>query len=146
MDALRFVVISSSNTDDSRHMVQLSEDSDLVQRAETRLVAFIVVYRSHQCGTANKVISPSHGSVSLLEQGIPGDAPNEIPVVEQKMRSDYARPEAYDGVSEQCRIDQNTHSLFGASKGVADVITQKYGRYVGMLILCLCGGLIDPNL
>jgi CDP-paratose 2-epimerase len=38
------------------------------------------------------------------------------------------------------RIDQSKHSLFGASKVAADVMTQEYGRYFGMRTHCLRGG------
>jgi CDP-paratose 2-epimerase len=69
-----------------------------------------------------------------------GDAPNEIPMVELESRYDYARPEDFRGVDESCRIDASLHSLFGASKVAADVMTQEYGRYFGMPTACLRGG------
>jgi CDP-paratose 2-epimerase len=69
-----------------------------------------------------------------------GDAPNEIPLVEKERRYDYARPEDYEGVSETCRIDRCLHSLFGASKVAADVVTQEYGRYFNMPTVCFRGG------
>ena len=69
-----------------------------------------------------------------------GDAPNEIPLVELDTRWDYARPEDYDGIDETCRIDQTTHSLFGASKTAADVVAQEYGRYFGMKVGVFRGG------
>jgi CDP-paratose 2-epimerase len=38
------------------------------------------------------------------------------------------------------------HSLFGASKLAADVLTQEYGRYFGLPTVCLRGGcLTGPN-
>jgi CDP-paratose 2-epimerase len=69
-----------------------------------------------------------------------GDAPNELPLVEQPTRWDYARSEDYQGITENCRIDQSKHSLFGASKLAADVMVQEYGRYFGMRSCCLRGG------
>lgn len=69
-----------------------------------------------------------------------GDAPNEIPLVELDYRYDYARKEDYQGISEACRVDQSLHSLFGASKVAADVITQEYGRYFNMPTVCFRGG------
>ncbi len=69
-----------------------------------------------------------------------GDAPNNIPLREEKLRYDYARPQDYQGVSETCQIDQCLHSLFGASKLAADVITQEYGRYFNMPTVCFRGG------
>jgi len=61
-----------------------------------------------------------------------GDAPNEIPLVELDTRYDYARPEDFHGVSEECRLDRSLHSLFGASKAAGDLVAQEYGRYYGM--------------
>jgi CDP-paratose 2-epimerase len=69
-----------------------------------------------------------------------GDAPNELPLKELETRWEYARPEDWNGISEQCRIDQTTHSLFGASKTAADVIAQEYGRYFDMKVGIFRGG------
>lgn len=69
-----------------------------------------------------------------------GDAPNELPLVELETRYDYARPEDYHGVNENCRIDQSLHSLFGASKAAADLVAQEYGRYFGMNVGIFRGG------
>lgn len=69
-----------------------------------------------------------------------GDAPNEVPLKELATRWEYARAEDWDGISESCRIDQTTHSLFGASKTAADVIAQEYGRYFGMKVGIFRGG------
>lgn len=75
-----------------------------------------------------------------------GDAPNELPLKELDRRWDYARPEDYQGVTEAMRIDQSKHSIFGASKVAADVVTQEYGRYFGMKTHCLRAGcLTGPN-
>lgn len=75
-----------------------------------------------------------------------GDAPNEMPLKETDTRFDYARESDYHGVSELCRIDRTTHSLFGASKTAADILTQEYGRYFGMPTVCFRGGcLTGPN-
>lgn len=69
-----------------------------------------------------------------------GDAPNEVPLVELEKRYDYARPEDYEGISEECRIDRCLHSLFGASKTAGDVVAQEYGRYFGMKVGIFRGG------
>ncbi|MBI3669979.1 MAG: NAD-dependent epimerase/dehydratase family protein [Acidobacteria bacterium] len=69
-----------------------------------------------------------------------GDAPNEKPLRETPTRYDYARPEDYDGIDENCRIDRTLHSLFGASKVAADVIAQEYGMYFGMKVGIFRGG------
>ena len=74
-----------------------------------------------------------------------GDAPNELPLVEQETRWEYARPEDFNGITESCRIDQSKHSLFGASKVAADVLVQEYGRYFGMKTLVLRGGCLTGS-
>jgi CDP-paratose 2-epimerase len=75
-----------------------------------------------------------------------GDAPNEIPLVELPTRWDYARPEDHGGVREDMRIDRCLHSLFGASKVAADIVTQEYGRYFGLKTGVFRGGcLTGPN-
>lgn len=75
-----------------------------------------------------------------------GDAPNELPMKELPSRWDYARSEDYEGVSEDMRIDRSKHSIFGASKAAADLMTQEYGRYFSMRTTALRGGcLTGPN-
>jgi CDP-paratose 2-epimerase len=69
-----------------------------------------------------------------------GDAPNELPIVELPTRWDYARIEDREGIDETCRIDQSLHSLFGASKAAADLMTQEYGRYFGLKTGVFRGG------
>jgi CDP-paratose 2-epimerase len=78
--------------------------------------------------------------VLLSTNKVYGDAPNELPLKELDDRWDYALPEHYDGVTEEMRIDQSKHSIFGASKVAADVMTQEYGRYFGLKTHCLRGG------
>ena len=69
-----------------------------------------------------------------------GDAPNEIPIKELDTRWEYARPEDFNGITENCRIDRTLHSLFGASKAAADLIAQEYGRYFKMNVGIFRGG------
>jgi len=69
-----------------------------------------------------------------------GDVPNELPLEELSTRWEYSRQEDFHGVSEQCRIDQCLHSLFGASKVAADVMAQEYGRYYGLKAGIFRGG------
>lgn len=75
-----------------------------------------------------------------------GDVPNELPMNELGTRWDYSAPEDYGGVREDMRIDRCLHSLFGASKVAADVMTQEYGKYFGMKTGTFRGGcLTGPN-
>lgn len=69
-----------------------------------------------------------------------GDAPNEVPLVELETRWEYADEKDWHGIDEQCRVDQTTHSLFGASKCSADIIAQEYGRYFGLNVGIFRGG------
>jgi CDP-paratose 2-epimerase len=89
---------------------------------------------------ATRRYRPEAGFAFLSTNKVYGDAPNELPLVELATRWEYARPEDFHGISEQCRIDQSKHSLFGASKVAADVLVQEYGRYFGMKTMCLRGG------
>ncbi|HEY3053116.1 MAG TPA: NAD-dependent epimerase/dehydratase family protein [Thermoanaerobaculia bacterium] len=83
---------------------------------------------------------PEAPFVFMSTNKVYGDAPNELPLVERATRYDYANPQNVNGIDEACRIDASTHSLFGASKLAADVMVQEYGRYFGMLTVCLRGG------
>lgn len=84
--------------------------------------------------------SPEAVFVFLSTNKVYGSAPNELPLVETKTRWEYARPEDYQGISEECRIDRTLHSLFGASKAAADLIAQEYGRYFKMNVGIFRGG------
>ncbi len=77
-----------------------------------------------------------------------GDTPNFLPLIEKETRweIDPAHPYAEQGIDEQMSIDQTMHSIFGASKLAADVITQEYGRYFGLKTgIFRCGCLTGPN-
>lgn len=69
-----------------------------------------------------------------------GDAPNEIPLKELPTRWDYADPGQTHGVDESCRLDFSTHSVFGAGKAAADLMTQEYARTFGMKTGVFRGG------
>ena len=69
-----------------------------------------------------------------------GDRPNLIRLTEKDTRWEYDDPQYRNGIPESLSIDQNMHSLFGASKLAADVMVQEYGRYFDMPTVCLRGG------
>ncbi|NGZ01525.1 MAG: NAD-dependent epimerase [Nitrospira sp. WS238] len=95
---------------------------------------------------ATRLHAPETTFVHMSTNKVYGDAPNELPLLEQAKRWDYASPDDFDGITEHMRIDQSKHSLFGASKVAADVMVQEYGRYFGMKTCCLRGGcLTGPN-
>ncbi len=89
---------------------------------------------------ATRQFCPEAVFIHMSTNKVYGDAPNELPLVELETRYEYARPEDYHGINEQCRIDQSLHSLFGASKAAADLMAQEYGRYYGMNVGIFRGG------
>lgn len=71
-----------------------------------------------------------------------GDTPNQLPLVEHPRRWELDPHHAYaqHGIDESMSIDHSKHSLFGASKVAADVLTQEYGRYFGLKTAVFRGG------
>ncbi|MBF0098921.1 MAG: NAD-dependent epimerase/dehydratase family protein [Magnetococcales bacterium] len=76
-----------------------------------------------------------------------GDQPNFLPLIELESRweLDPAHPYALRGVDESMSIDNCLHSLFGASKVAADVLTQEYGRYFGLKTAVFRGGCLTGS-
>ena len=67
--------------------------------------------------------------------------PNDLPLRELEERWEIDPAHEYaGGISENMRIDQTKHSLFGASKSAADILVQEYGRYFGMPTAAFRGG------
>ena len=89
---------------------------------------------------ATRQHAPNSVFIFMSTNKVYGDVPNELPLVEQATRYDYANPEDFNGIAETCRVDRCTHSLFGVSKLAADVLTQEYGRYFGMKTGVFRGG------
>jgi len=70
-----------------------------------------------------------------------GDLPNSLPLQEQETRYELAPDHKWHrGIDETMSIDQNLHSLFGASKVAADIMTQEYGRYFNLKTGTFRGG------
>jgi CDP-paratose 2-epimerase len=89
---------------------------------------------------ATRQFCPEAVFIHMSTNKVYGDAPNELDLIEQEKRYDYANPEDFNGITEACRIDRCLHSLFGASKTAADVVAQEYGRYFGMKVGVFRGG------
>ena len=89
---------------------------------------------------ATRLRSPDAVFVQMSTNKVYGDAPNELPLVELETRWDFADPAHRAGITESMRIDQSRHSVFGAGKVAADVITQEYGRTFGLRTHCLRAG------
>lgn len=70
-----------------------------------------------------------------------GDRPNYLPLVEMEKRYELSKEHKYHkGIDETMSIDDCLHSLFGASKIAADILTQEYGRYFGLKTATFRGG------
>lgn len=89
---------------------------------------------------ATRRFVPASVFVLMSTNKVYGDRPNAIAMRELATRLEYADTTYTDGIDETRSIDQSMHSLFGASKVAADVLTQEYGRYFGMRTCCLRGG------
>jgi CDP-paratose 2-epimerase len=89
---------------------------------------------------ATRRYCPEAVFVLMSTNKVYGDAPNELLLKELATRWDYARPEDYEGINEECRIDRSLHSLFGASKLAADILAQEYGLYFGLKVGIFRGG------
>lgn len=75
-----------------------------------------------------------------------GDAPNRLPLVEKATRWEVEESHPYHlGIKEDMSVDQNMHSLFGASKLAADILVQEYGRYFGLRTVCFRGGVLSGS-
>jgi len=84
--------------------------------------------------------APDAVFITVSTNKVYGDNPNKVPLVELETRWDYADPAMAEGIDETMPIDGCLHSLFGASKVAADVLTQEYGRYFGMRTGAFRGG------
>lgn len=72
-----------------------------------------------------------------------GDLPNTLPLIEVETRWQVDPQHPYhNGIPEEMSVDQNMHSLFGASKLAADVLVQEYGRYFGLKTVAFRGGVL----
>jgi CDP-paratose 2-epimerase len=89
---------------------------------------------------ANRLHTLESPFVYMSTNKVYGDAPNEIKLKELDRRWEYDDPAYVNGISEDCRIDQCKHSLFGASKAAADLMAQEYGRYFNMPVASFRGG------
>lgn len=91
---------------------------------------------------ATRAHCPSAVFIFTSTNKVYGDLPNHLPLVELETRweVDKSHPYYAHGIDESMSIDQSKHSIFGASKVAADVMTQEYGRYFGMNTVAFRGG------
>ena len=83
---------------------------------------------------------PESVFVFMSTNKVYGDGPNRIKLKELETRWDYDDDQYANGIPETFSIDHCLHSLFGASKVAADVITQEYGKYFGLKTGVFRGG------
>ncbi len=93
---------------------------------------------------ATRNFAPRGVFVHMSTNKVYGDAPNEVPLVELATRWEYQHEDS-DGIDETCRIDQSTHSLFGASKLAADILAQEYSHTYGLKTGVFRGGCITGS-
>ncbi len=91
---------------------------------------------------ATRQICPDATFVFTSTNKVYGDTPNFLPLVEEETRWELSTEHSFarHGIDETMTIDDSKHSLFGASKVAADVLTQEYGRYFGMKTGIFRGG------
>ncbi|MDA7543163.1 NAD-dependent epimerase/dehydratase family protein [Acidimicrobiia bacterium] len=129
-------------------------------RNKIKLIIHTAAQPSHDWAASNPRLDfnvNAYGTLNLLENTrnyskdavfiftstnkVYGDNPNKIKYKELKNRytpldtSDYIK-----GFDESFPIDNTLHSLFGASKLSADILTQEYGKYFGMKTVAFRGG------
>ncbi|MEM7629122.1 MAG: NAD-dependent epimerase/dehydratase family protein [Planctomycetota bacterium] len=83
---------------------------------------------------------PESPFVHVSTNKVYGDGPNGLDLVEGALRYDFSDERYAEGIGEDFPIDQNLHSLFGASKASGDLIAQEYGRYFSMPVGVFRGG------
>ena len=94
-----------------------------------------------------RLYSPKASFIFLSTNKVYGDVPNSLPFVRFGDRLDLpVGHELYNGVNESMRISPALHSVFGASKVAADVMTQEYGRYFGLNTVAFRGGCLTGPL
>jgi CDP-paratose 2-epimerase len=91
--------------------------------------------------------SPDATFILISTNKVYGDLPNDLPLEELETRLELPIGHRYfEGIDTSMSLDRSTHSLFGASKAAADLLTQEYGRYFGMPTVALrCGCITGPS-
>ena len=88
-----------------------------------------------------KKYCPKAKFIYLSTNKVYGDNPNKINFIENKYRYDVKKNSTYyNGINEAFNIDNNIHSLFGASKLSADIYVQEYCKNFNLNTVCFRGG------
>tara|TARA_B100000902_G_scaffold59643_1_gene66747 strand:- start:28785 stop:29837 length:1053 start_codon:yes stop_codon:yes gene_type:complete len=129
-------------------------------RNNIKLIIHSAAQPSHDWAATNPYLDfnvNAYGTLHLLEQTrkyckdavfiftstnkVYGDNPNKLEFQELKTRYSPIKSSLYvNGIDEKFSIDNTLHSLFGASKLSADIITQEYGKYFNMKTAIFRGG------
>jgi|TARA_B110000977_G_scaffold201633_1_gene297371 CDP-paratose 2-epimerase len=92
--------------------------------------------------------SPKSKFIFMSTNKVYGDACNNFKFKENKTRFILEKRNKYSkyGISEDFKIDQSKHSLFGVSKCAADLLVQEFGRYYGLKTAIFRGGCLTGPL
>lgn len=127
----RFECIIHSAAQPSHDWAATSPETDFSVNADGTLI-LLEAFRKY---------CPDAVFIFVSTNKVYGDRPNKLPLIEQDMR--YELPEDhryYNGIDETMSVDDCLHSLFGASKLAADILTQEYGRYFNLKTVSFRGG------
>ena len=95
-------------------------------------------FKVNAIGTLNmleltKKFCPKSVFIQISTNKVYGDTPNKIKLTEKKLRYDVLKKSKfYKGISDSMSIDNSVHSFFGVSKCSADLITQEFGKNIGI--------------
>jgi CDP-paratose 2-epimerase len=76
---------------------------------------------------------PNSIFIQVSTNKVYGDTPNKIKLIEGKTRFDVRKfSKFYKGIDSSMTIDNSVHSFFGVSKCAADLLTQEFGKNLGL--------------
>ena len=136
------------------------EDVFKKYKNKIKLVIHTAAQPSHDWAATNPYLDfnvNAYGTLNLLENTrkyckdavfiftstnkVYGDNPNKIKFKELSKRyTPISKSKYINGFDEKFSIDNTMHSLFGASKLSADILTQEYGKYFNMKTVSFRGG------
>ena len=94
----------------------------------------------------NKYLTKQTPFIYMSTNKVYGDTPNYLKIKELKTRFELnSKNKFFKGINESMSIDNNIHSLFGASKLAADILVQEYGKNFGLKTVCFRAGCITGN-
>jgi len=94
-----------------------------------------------------RIYCPSAVFINMSTNKVYGDNPNKLNITEKVKRWELKNNDKnYQGIDESFSLDNCTHSFFGVSKVYSDLISQEYGRNIGLKTVSFRGGCITgPN-